>query len=63
MAKQSEYDGGWALLKGVGKVGSALDSGLCSKLVSGGWGVFRRGGKLPALDIGSTEETFGFFLG
>lgn len=37
--KLSEYDGGWALLlsKGVGKVGSGLDSGWYSKLISGGW--------------------------
>ena len=43
VAKQSEYDGGWTSLEGVGKVGSALDSGLYSKLISGGWGAFSNG--------------------
>ena len=41
----SEYDGGWALSKGVGKIGSALDSGSgwCSKLVKGDRGAFSEG--------------------
>ena len=43
VAKLSEYDGGWALSKGVGKVGSALDSGWYSKLISGGWDDFSEG--------------------
>ena len=37
VAKVSEYDGGALLSKGVGKVGSGLDSGWYSKLISGGW--------------------------
>lgn len=45
VAKVSEYDGDWALSKGVGKFGSALDSGWCSKskLVSGDRGAFSEG--------------------
>ena len=38
-AKLSEYDGGWALSKGVGKVGSAVDSGRYPELASGSWGA------------------------
>ena len=41
--KLSEYDGGWALSKGVGKVGSAVDSGWYPKLVSGGCDTFSKG--------------------
>ena len=33
-AKLSEYDGGWALSKGVGRVGSAVDSGRYPMLLS-----------------------------
>jgi hypothetical protein len=45
VAKLSEYDGGWvSLSKGVGKVGSGLESGWYTKLISGGCDPFSEEG-------------------